>query len=112
MKKRQKGPPRPDKIPDVLKAIRQHLEQGLYRYKAHCTTRMSQRGVIRVEVEHVLKHGLREERKDEFKEEFNTWNYAIRGKTLDRDKEIRIAVSFSSVEGLLIITAIDINRED
>jgi uncharacterized protein (DUF1015 family) len=64
------------------------------------------------EVEHVLKNGLREERKDEFKEEFNTWNYAIRGKTLDRDKELRIAVSFSSVEGLLIITAIDINRED
>ena len=54
--------------------------------------------------------GHHEKRKDEFKPEFSAWNYAIRGKTLDK-RDLRIAVSFNESTKLLIITAIEIIKK-
>jgi hypothetical protein len=57
---------------------------------------------------HVIESGWHEKRKDEFKPEWNTWNYAIRGKTPD-NRALRIAIAFEEGDSLLIIvTAIDL----
>jgi len=52
------------------------------------------------------KSGWHEKRKDAYSEVFKSWNYAIRGKTID-ERELRVVVSFDE-DGLLIITVIDL----
>ena len=47
-----------------------------------------------------------EKRKDKFDEAYNSWNYSVRGKTVDL-RELRVIVSFDD-SGMLIITAIDL----
>lgn len=56
---------------------------------------------------YVIRHGYHEKRKDSFSEEYQGWNYAIRGKTIDR-RSLRVVVSFDE-SGMLIITAIDLD---
>lgn len=60
-----------------------------------------------MEYEYVLKTGWHEKRKDTYDEiEYKTWNYAIRGKTVDA-RELRVIVSFAE-DGMLIITVIEL----
>ncbi len=59
------------------------------------------------EILRVLRVGFWEKRKDEFKQEFQAWNYAIRGKTVDA-RDLRVIVTFEE-PGMLLITAIDLN---
>lgn len=67
-----------------------------------------ERDITRPEILYVLKNGHHEKRKDKFDEFYKAWNYAVRGKTLDR-RELRIVVSFDK-DGMLIITAIDLSK--
>ena len=59
------------------------------------------------EITFVIRRGDREARKDQYQPQWNAWNYAIRGKTVD-GRDLRIVVSFDEDEMLLIITAIEI----
>lgn len=52
----------------------------------------------------VLETGYHEKKKDEFRVDFQSWNYAVRGKTIDGD-ELRIAVYFEE-EMVMIATVI------
>ena len=47
--------------------------------------------------------GYEEKIKTRFDEQYNTWNYAIRGKTKIDQIDMRIIVAFDE-EGMLIIT--------
>ena len=53
--------------------------------------------------------GRHEKSKDQFDEAFKTWNYAVRGETID-GKDLRVIVSFDHETDLLIITAFYIER--
>lgn len=44
-------------------------------------------------------------RKDEYKEEYADWNYAIRGTTLDND-QARICIAFAEEKHFVVITVI------
>lgn len=99
---------RPPKISNLLEEIHHKLEKGKYLYVGHAQIRLQQREVSRLEVKYILKNGRHEKRKDEFKEEHNTWNYSIRGKTID-ERDLRVAVSFDKDE-LLVITVIDLDK--
>ena len=101
---------RPDKHPDIMALVKVYVETGNYLDTRHATDRQSERSINRLEVVYILKNGHHEKRKDEFKKEFNAWNYAIRGKTLDK-RDLRIAVSFDETTRLLIITAIEILKK-
>lgn len=62
----------------------------------------------------VIETGRHENRKDEYKEEYRAWNYAIRGETLD-GRALRVAVSFERVSGedlMVLVTAIDLDRSN
>ena len=97
---------RPAKHADVLGLARRCLEEGRYRDTRHATKRREEREITVMEVRYVLLNGYREPSKDEYKEEYKAWNYAVRGKTVD-GRPLRIAISFEE-EQLLTITAIDL----
>lgn len=101
--------PRPGKYPDVLPRARERMREGRYRDTRHAAERKQERDITILEVRQVVDSGYHEKSKDEFKVEWKAWNYAIRGKTIDR-RELRVAVSFDEEDFLLIITAIDLDK--
>ena len=98
---------RPDKHDDVVRLVQSCVTSGNFTDTTHAEQRKGQRKITRLEIVSVLESGYHEKKKDEFKPEHNAWNYAIRGKTLDK-RELRIAVSFDEASKMLIITAIDL----
>ena len=99
-----------EKHSNVLDLVKDCIGKGNFLDTRHATDRQRERSITRLEVIEVLKNGHHEKRKDEFKPEFSAWNYAIRGKTLDK-RDLRIAVSFNESTKLLIITAIEIIKK-
>ena len=55
--------------------------------------RLLEREIELPDVLYVLKNGYHEKRKTTFDEVFQSWKYAIRGKTLD-ELDIRIILAF------------------
>lgn len=95
---------KPKKIENLVEHIRDCITSGSYRETFHATERKSKRNITLPEIVHVLMTGKHEKIKDYFEETFQTWNYAIRGKTIN-DLELRVIVSFEEERNLLIITA-------
>ena len=98
----------PPKIGNLKKAIREKLEAGQDRYVDHAKERLNERDVNVQEVEEVLNNGYHEKKKDEFKSEYGSWNYAIQGKTTD-GRKLRIIVSFDGPY-MSIITVINLDK--
>src|SRR5436190_20741437 len=101
------GPRRPKKHNNVLILVRAAFGSGKYRDTRHAVERKQERHISILEVRQVVERGYHEPAKDEFKAEWQAWNYAIRGKTMD-GRELRIAVSFDEEGHLLIITSISL----
>lgn len=95
---------RPEKLKNLLQIIRDCLNKGKYRDTSHAVEQKNERHISLPEIIYVLKNGWHEKAKDKFEEAFNSWNYSIRGKTIDND-DLRIIVSFDNERDLLIITA-------
>jgi hypothetical protein len=98
-------PKRPKKHENVLLLVRTAFANGKYRDTRHARERKEERQISLLEIKQIVERGYHEPAKDEFKEEWQAWNYAIRGKTVDH-RELRIAVSFDEEGYLLIITSI------
>jgi hypothetical protein len=88
--------------------VNEKIDSGSYRFSAHANERLQQREVTRLEVKQALKRGYHEKRKDSFDEQYQCWNYSIRGKTLDQ-RVLRVVVSFNEAN-MLIITVIDLDK--
>jgi hypothetical protein len=101
---------RPSKIPDLMGKVKEAVESGSYFDMIHAQERSIERQISRPEYEYVLLNGYHEKSKDDYKEQYKAWSYAIRGKTLDK-RNIRVVVSFDEND-LLIITVIDLDAED
>ena len=71
--------------------------------------RKKERSIILPEILYVLNTGRHEKSKDRFDQAFNSWNYAIRGNTLD-GIDLRVIVSFDPERNLLIITAFSLEK--
>ncbi len=99
---------RPRKHENVLEVVRATLAGGRYRDTRHASERKSERQISLPEIRQVIERGYHEPAKDEFKEEWQAWNYAIRGKTVDC-RDLRIAVSFDEEGYLLLVTSIDLD---
>lgn len=99
------------KIDNILEIISDLLKSDRYRYSLHALERMAQRKITRPEVLQILKKGHHEKVKDVYDEMFNSWNYSIRGKTIDK-RELRIVISLDNSTGMIIITAININKNE
>ena len=99
---------RPAKDSDVLGHARQCLASGKYLDTRHIDERKEQREISVLEVKDIILKGWHEKRKDEYKDEHKSWNYAIRGKTIDK-RSLRIIIAFDRESGMLLITAIDLD---
>lgn len=99
---------RPEKIPHVLKVIKECISSGQYFDTTHAKERKSERNVTLPQILYVLKNGYHEKKKDEFKPEYNDWCYAIKGVTID-GRDLRIVVAFVEKK-MVIITVIDTKR--
>jgi hypothetical protein len=82
----------------------------------HAIERLSQRltshGLGVSDVFFVLKIGFHEAKKDAWDTQRATWNYAIRGKTLD-GFNLRVPVALEAEEnGVVVITIISLDWED
>lgn len=78
---------------NVLSMVHEHVKNGRIIDTRHSKIRQQERVVTFPEIIQVLEAGWHEKVKDEWKTEYNTWNYSIRGKTLD-GVELRIPVFF------------------
>lgn len=106
-KSERKRSKRPAKRENLLDLVRQHVDTGSYLDTRHVVERKQERDITLPEVLQVLRRGFWEKRKDEYKMEHPSWNYAIRGKTVD-GRELRVIVAFLAPH-MLLITAIDLN---
>ena len=101
---------RPDKQKNLLDTISTAIGSGNLVYSSHANQRMYQRGIIKPEVEYVLENGHHEAKKDQFNEGFGSWDYAIKGTTVD-GRKLRIVVAIER-PNVLIVTAIGLEKED
>lgn len=103
---------RPPKHPDALRRAKELIAAGRYRDTRHSSQRRREREIILPEIIQAILSGWHEKRKDEFKPEWNAWNYAIRGETVE-SRELRVAVAVEEGASLLIlVTAIDLGERE
>lgn len=95
---------RPIKESAVLEKIHQCVKAGRYRDTRHSIQRGLERNVDLVDIIEVLENGYHEKSKDDFRTDFQSWNYAIRGKTFEGD-ELRVAIYFEK-DLVIIVTVI------
>jgi hypothetical protein len=103
MKDKAKRPPQLD---ELFPKIQDCLNKGHYRQSRHAIERGSEREIDIPDVLYVLKNGYHEKQKTSFDEAFQTWKYAVRGKTLD-EIDIRIIIAFDNI-GMMIITVMHV----
>jgi phage terminase large subunit-like protein len=96
------------KIDHLLQKVTQATKTGRLLYSNHANERMSERKILKIEIEYILSTGFHEARKDQFNVKMNSWDYAIKGKTID-GKNLRIVVAIIK-PNILVVTAIDLDK--
>lgn len=96
---------RPKKIENVLLLAKSLMSIGAYVISNHAKLRQGQRCFTIGDIRNIIVTGYHEKRKDEYKEEYADWNYAIRGETLDKDPA-RICIAFEKEMHFVVITVI------
>lgn len=97
---------RPPQLSELFPKIRHCIENELYRESRHARERLVERNIELPDILFVLKNGYHEKQKTSFDESFQTWKYAVRGKTLE-GLDIRIIIAFDE-DGMLIITVMHV----
>ena len=107
---------RPEKLSKeaVLKKLKDAVKKNKIVLSIHADQRMQERNISWFEILDVLKNGHNERRKDQFKDEFNSWVYSIRhdvAESSERKRKLRIPVSFDK-DGTIVISAIDLDQSE
>jgi Domain of unknown function (DUF4258) len=97
---------RPSLLDELFPKIRDCIDKGLYRQSKHVFERELERKIDLPDVLYILKNGYHEKQKTSFDETFQTWKYAVRGKTLD-EIDIRAIIAFDDI-GMMIITVMHV----
>jgi putative lipase involved disintegration of autophagic bodies len=80
------------------------VKEGRFTGTEHSIIRSNERRIEALDIVEVIENGYHEKNKDEYREDFQSWNYAIRGKTIDGD-ELRVAVFFKD-DAVVVATVI------
>lgn len=102
MKKRT---PRPPKAADILQRVQMAVKTGNVRDTRHAEEQKADRTITYSEVIEILENGFHEAKKDEFKDEYQSWNYAIRGMTFE-GRHLRVPIYFEG-DLVMVVTAFD-----
>lgn len=98
-------------IEDILSEVRKYVKARKYKITSHAQERQEQYNITLPELLFVLSNGFHERNKTLFDNTFQTWKYAIRGKTIDTLVELRIIVAFEEEMAILTIIRLDKKRE-
>ena len=101
---------KPPKNKDVVRLAQALLDKGLYIISAHAKQRQEERRITLGDIKKVIQTGQHNEKKDQHTAQYNAWNYAIEGLTLE-ERKARICVAFEEELHMVIITVIDIGRK-
>src|SRR3989338_5698470 len=96
---------RGQKIEDVVGLARKLFDRGAYLISQHAELRQNERFFTIGDIRNIVFHGFHEKRKDEYKQEFDDWNYALRGETLDGENA-RVCLAFDKNETAIVVTVI------
>lgn len=94
---------------DIIELTKAATDNGQVKYSSHANDRMRERAIVKPEIESILRSGHHESRRDQYREEFQAWDYAIMGKTID-GRKLRVVVAIEK-PNVLIVTAIDLDKE-
>lgn len=108
MAKRKQSPARPKKIDDLMDKVHSALKSGLYRDTRHSKDQKYERDITLSEIIEIFENGFHESNKDEFREDFQDWNYAIRGTTFE-GRDLRVPIYFE--EDLIMIVTVMIVKK-
>jgi hypothetical protein len=97
-----------DWVDDVLSKVRKHVNSRRYKITNHAEERQHQYNVTLPDLLFVLSTGFHEKDKTLFDNTFQTWKYAIRGKTLDGLLDLRIIIAFQYE--MAVITVVRLNK--
>lgn len=90
---------------NVMELAWELMEKGAYVISQHAFLRQNERAFSVGDIRNVIATGYHEKKKDEYKEEFGDWNYAICGHTLDNENA-RVCIAFSENSYFVVITVI------
>ena len=93
------------KIENIVVLAKSLMLKGAYVISNHAKLRQGERCFTIGDIRNIIDTGYHEKRKDEYKEEYADWNYAIRGETLDND-QARICIAFAEEKHFIVITVI------
>lgn len=93
------------KIVDVAALAKNLMQKGAYAISKHAKLRQGERCFTIGDVKNIINTGYHEKKKDEYKDEYADWNYAIRGKTLDHE-QARVCIAFIETSRFIVITVI------
>jgi len=93
------------KIEGVIGLARILMQNGAYVVSNHAKFRQGERCFNIGDIKNIIDTGYHEKKKDEYKDEYKDWNYAIRGKTLDSE-QARVCIAFIEESRLIVITVI------
>ncbi len=93
------------KIENVLSLAKNLMQKGTYAISEHAKLRQGERCFTIGDIKNIINTGYHEKKKDEYKDEYADWNYAIRGKTLD-DEQARVCIAFIEETHFIVITVI------
>lgn len=81
------------------------MDKGAYVISNHAALRQGERCFTIGDIKNIIFNGYHERKKDEYKDEYSDWNYAIRGKTLEYE-QARVCIAFVEESHFIIITVI------
>lgn len=95
---------------DIIRVAREAVSQGRYIYSKHAIERQKDRDISDGDVRFAIGNGWHEKKKDAWIEKFQSWNYAIRGKSLE-ESPLRIVVNLDELDQLVLIVITVINLD-
>ena len=98
-------------VQDLLGEIRKYVKTRKYRITRHAQERQEQYNITLPDLLFVLTTGFHEKDKTLFDTKFQTWKYAIRGRTLDSLLELRIIVAFKNEMAVLTVIRLGKKKE-
>lgn len=96
---------RAKKIENVAALAKNLMQKGAFAISKHAKLRQGEPRLAIGDVKSIINTGYHEKKKDEYKDEYADWNYAIRGKTLD-DEHARVCIAFIEEIHFIVVTVI------
>ena len=94
-----------EKLVDIVSLAKDLIIKGSYAISKHAYVRQGERSMNLGDIKNIIFTGYHEKRKDQYKEEFQDWSYAIKGSTLDGE-QARVCITFIEKVRFIVITVI------